>query len=155
MITIRKATEDDRTGLLALVKAQDNFTVLEQEVAEEVIDDGLTGTDDYEIVVAGESNGELVGFICFGPIPLTESSFDLYWIATLPSQGRHGIGGQLLTAMEKELGPRKAVVYIDTSSTPEYHKARGFYEKHGYRIAARLKDFYHPGDDRVIYRKEL
>lgn len=155
MITIRKATEDDRMGLLALVKAQDNFTVLEREVAEEVIDDGLTGKDDYEIMVANGPGGELLGFICFGPIPLTESSFDLYWIATLPSQGRQGIGGRLLTTMEEELRRRKAVVYIDTSSTPEYHKARGFYEKHGYRIAAQLKDFYHPGDDRVIYRKEM
>jgi ribosomal protein S18 acetylase RimI-like enzyme len=155
MITIRKARSNDRGGLLALVAAQDNFTVLEQEVAEEVIDDGLTGKDDYEILVAVAPGGELVGFICFGPIPLTECAFDLYWIATLPSHGRQGLGASLLAAMEEQLRPVKAVVYIDTSSTPEYAKARGFYEKHGYRIAAQLKDFYHPGDDRVIYRKEL
>lgn len=155
MITIRKATEADRGGLLALVAAQDNFTILEREVAEEVIDDGLTGKDDYRIVVGVAGDGAVLGFICYGPIPLTECSFDLYWIATLPGHGRRGLGGRLLTAMEEELHRSKAVVYIDTSSTPGYDKARAFYEKHGYLVAAILKDFYHPGDDRVIYRKEL
>jgi ribosomal protein S18 acetylase RimI-like enzyme len=155
MITIRKAKESDRTGLLALVAAQDNFTALEREVAEEVIDDGLTGKDDYEILVGVAPDGEVLGFICYGPIPLTERSFDLYWIATLPSHGRKGLGGRLLAGMETELRRRKGVVYIDTSSTPGYDKARAFYEKHGYVVAAQLKDFYHPGDDRVIYRKEL
>lgn len=155
MITTRKAEEGDRRGLLALVAAQDNFTVLERRVAEEVIDDGLTGRDDYEILVGVAPDGTVAGFICYGPIPLTEHSFDLYWIATLPSHGRRGLGGRLLAAMEEELRRRQAVVYIDTSSTPGYDKARGFYEKHGYRVAARLQDFYHPGDDRVIYRKEL
>lgn len=155
MIEISKAAEIHRAGLLALVAAQDNFTALEKEVAEEVIDDGLTGKDDYEILVGVKPGGEVAGFICFGPIPLTEHSFDLYWIATQPSLGRQGIGGQLLAAMEEELRRSRAVVYIDTSSTPGYDKARAFYEKHGYQIAASLKDFYHPGDDRIIYRKEL
>lgn len=155
MITLRKAMKSDRAGLLALVAAQDNFTALERQVAGEVIDDGLTGKDDYEILVGVTPKEEVIGFICFGPIPLTEFSFDLYWIATLPSHGRQGIGGRLLTAMEEQLRRAKAVVYIDTSSTPGYDKARGFYEKHGYQVAARLQDFYHPGDDRVIYRKEM
>jgi len=155
MITIRKAAEKDRADLLTLVAAQDNFTLLEREVAEEVIDDGLTGKDDYEILVSIAAEGQALGFICYGPIPLTELSFDLYWIATLPSHGRQGFGSQLLTAMETDLRRRRAVVYIDTSSTPGYDKARSFYEKNGYTVAACLKDFYHPGDDRVIYRKEL
>lgn len=155
MIRIRKATEKDQAGLLALVAAQDNFTVLEREVAEEVIDDGLTGKDDYQILVGVGRGGAVLGFICYGPIPLTELSYDLYWIATLPSHGRQGVGGLLLAAMEEELRRIPAVVYIDTSSTPGYAKARAFYEKHGYQVAACLKDFYHPGDDRVIYRKSL
>lgn len=153
--TIRLAGASDRAALLAVVAAQDNFTAEEKAVAEEVIDDGLTGRDDYRTLVAIAENGDLTGFITFGPIPMTESSFDLYWVATLPTLGRRGLGGQLLAAMETELKGPGAVVYIDTSSTPGYDRARAFYEKNGYRVAARLKDFYHPGDDRLIYRKEL
>ncbi|MFN2367979.1 MAG: GNAT family N-acetyltransferase, partial [Desulfurivibrionaceae bacterium] len=101
----------------------------------------------------GEESGELLAFVCFGPIPMTERSFDLYWIATAPTHGRRGIASRLLAAMEEELNG--SVVYVDTSSTAGYARARAFYEKNGYRIAARLRDFYKTGDDRVIYRKEL
>jgi ribosomal protein S18 acetylase RimI-like enzyme len=156
MLTIRAATVADRDGLLGLVAAQANFTIAEQEVAREVIDDSLFARDDYRLLVAGEETGELLAFVCYGPIPMTERAFDLYWIATGPGHGRRGIASRLLAAMERELGkPAGAVVYVDTSSTEGYARARAFYEKNGYRIAARLKDFYKTGDDRVIYRKEL
>ncbi len=155
MNKIRAAENHDRTALLALVAAQDNFTAEEKTVAEEVIDDGLTGRDDYRTLVAVNENGELSGFITFGPIPMTESGYDLYWIATLPALGRKGVGTQLLSAMEQDLRGPGATIYIDTSSTPGYDRARAFYEKNGYRVAARLPNFYHPGDDRLIYRKEL
>jgi ribosomal protein S18 acetylase RimI-like enzyme len=155
MTIIRAAEKIDRPALLAAVAAQDNFTAEEKAVAEEVIDDGLTGRDDYRTLVATDDNGELSGFITFGPIPMTESSFDLYWIATLPALGRRGLGTLLLNAMESELLKVRATIYIDTSSTSGYDRARSFYEKNGYRIAARLPDFYHPGDDRLIYRKAL
>lgn len=155
MLTIRPATENDREGLLKVVAAQDNFNAEEREVAREVIDDGLTGKDDYRHLVAIE-NDVPVGFVSYGPIPMTERSFDLYWIATAPEHGRRGIASRLLTAMETELRKSpKPVVYVDTSSTEGYDRARAFYEKHGYLAAARFKDFYKTGDDRVIYRKEL
>jgi ribosomal protein S18 acetylase RimI-like enzyme len=156
MLTIRAATVADRDGLLGLVAAQTNFTIAEQEVAREVIDDSLFARDDYRLLVAGAETGELLAFVCYGPIPMTERAFDLYWIATGPGHGRRGIGSRLLAAMESELGQAAGpVVYVDTSSTEGYARARAFYEKNGYRIAARLKDFYKTGDDRVIYRKEL
>lgn len=167
MMTIRPATPDDRAALLRLVAAQANFTEDEKKIAGEVIDDSLLGRDDYRLLIAGEVTdhgtsrpglanlpaGELLAFVCFGPIPMTERSFDLYWIATAPTHGRRGIASRLLAAMEEELGG--SVVYVDTSSTAGYARARAFYEKNGYRIAARLQDFYKTGDDRVIYRKEL
>jgi ribosomal protein S18 acetylase RimI-like enzyme len=155
MTAVRPATLSDRPALLSLVEAQDNFNEEERQVAVEVIDDGLTGRDDYRTLVAEQEDGRLAGFITFGPIPLTESSYDLYWIATDPALGRKGIGTQLMIAMEMELRRPGAAVYIDTSSTSGYDRARAFYEKNGYRVAARLKDFYRYGDDRILYRKEL
>jgi ribosomal protein S18 acetylase RimI-like enzyme len=156
MLTIRAATLEDREGLLDLVAVQDNFTSAEKEIAREVIEDSLFARDDYRLLLAGAENGELLAFVCYGPIPMTERSFDLYWIATAPDRGRCGIASQLLAAMEAELGRAAgAVVYVDTSSTAGYARARAFYEKNGYLIVARLQDFYKTGDDRVIYRKEL
>jgi ribosomal protein S18 acetylase RimI-like enzyme len=157
VISIRPIAAEDRARLLKLVERQDNFNAQEREVAIEVIDDTLNpDKNDYSILVAASEEQGAVGFICYGEIPMTDRRFDLYWVAVEPALGRQGVGRLLLAGMEAELssqGPAK--VYVDTSSTPGYDRARGFYEKNGYRVACILHDFYRDGDDKVIYLKEL
>jgi len=157
MIAIRPIETQDRAQLLHLVEKQDNFNAQEVEVAIEVIDDTLDpAKNDYCILVAVSEGQKVAGFICYGEIPMTDRRFDLYWVAVDPALGRQGLGRQLLARMEEELsaqGPAK--VYVDTSSTPGYDQARGFYEKNGYQVACVLHDFYRDGDDKVIYLKEL
>jgi hypothetical protein len=46
-------------------------------------------------------------------------------------------------------------IWIETSSRKDYDTTRAFYEKLNYIIAAELKDFYAPGDHKVIYHKPL
>jgi ribosomal protein S18 acetylase RimI-like enzyme len=43
----------------------------------------------------------------------------------------------------------------ETSGTARYASTRTFYDKVGYSVEARVRDFYAPGDDQVIYRKDL
>jgi len=157
MITIRPITAQDRGQLLRLVKKQDNFNAQEVEVAIEVIDDTLDpAKSDYSILVAVSEGQGVVGFICYGEIPMADRRFDLYWVAVDPALGRQGVGRLLLARMEAELGGQgPAKVYVDTSSTPGYDRARGFYEKNGYKVACVLHDFYRNGDDKVIYSKEI
>ena len=157
MITIRAIGPRDRGQLLELVRLQDNFNAQEVEVAIEVIDDTLDpAKNDYSILVAISERQGVVGFICYGEIPMTDRRFDLYWVAVAPALGRQGVGHRLLARMEEDLrGQGPAKVYVDTSSTPGYDRARSFYEKNGYRVACVLHDFYRDGDDRVIYLKEL
>jgi len=50
-------------------------------------------------------------------------------------------------------GPTPATV--ETSSRAEYAPTRGFYERRGFRRAAVLPEYYAPGDDLVIYLKDL
>lgn len=157
MIMIRPIADKDRGQLLELVRLQDNFSALEVEVATEVIDDTLNPTkNDYFILVALGEAEKVIGFICYGAIPMTDRRFDLYWVAVDPTVGRQGVGRQLLAKMEAILaaaGPAK--VYVDTSSTRGYDRARYFYEKNGYRVACVLIDFYRDGDDKLVYVKEL
>jgi len=157
VITIRTIGAQDRGQLLELVRLQDNFNAQEVEVAIEVIDDTLDpAKNDYSILVAISEGQGVVGFICYGEIPMTERRFDLYWVAVAPALGRQGVGRMLLARMEEDLrGQGSAKVYVDTSSTPGYDRARSFYEKNGYRVACVLHDFYRDGDDKVIYLKEL
>ena len=157
MITIRPIIAEDRAQLLRLVEQQDNFNSQEVEVAIEVIDDTLDpAKNDYFILVALNEGQGVVGFICYGEIPMTDRRFDLYWVAVAPALGRQGVGRRLLARMEGDLRAQgSAKVYVDTSSTPGYDRARSFYEKNGYQAACVLQDFYRDGDDKVIYLKEI
>lgn len=126
-------------------------------MALELVDDNLAkgSQSEYQFLVAAEQ-ATVLGYVCYGLIPLTQSSYDLYWIVVDPDQQRGGIGGRLMTAMhEAILGQGGKRVYIDTSSTNLYAPARAFYESQGYTVAAQFPDFYREGDAKVVYGREL
>jgi ribosomal protein S18 acetylase RimI-like enzyme len=156
MMTIRPAAAHDRPPLFSLVAGIANFNAEEIELAQEVIGDGLASAKSgYHILVAIDSSDDhLTGFICYGPIPISDKRWDLYWIGVEPGRARSGVGSLLLADMEARLGPGQRV-YVDTSSTPGYTSARSFYERHGYQVAAVFPDFYRQGDDKIVYVKDL
>ena len=95
-------------------------------------------------------------YVCYGPTPCTIGTYDLYWIVVDNKFRGNGIGKILMNQTEKELIASNArKLYIETSSTDKYLPTRKFYEKCGYTEEARLKDFYSPGDNKVIYSKAL
>ncbi len=110
--------------------------------------------DPYQFVVA-EAAGRIVGYACFGTIPLTETTYDLYWIAVHPEYHSHGVGRKLLLHCEQEIARQGGrLVVVETSSRSEYDATRRFYEKTmRYETAAWIKDFYKRGDDKVVYVK--
>jgi ribosomal protein S18 acetylase RimI-like enzyme len=153
-ITIAPIKPKDREQLVQIIKRQKNFLKCEIDIAIEVIDATFHPKEDYRVLAAADPQQRMLGFVSYGPIPLTENRFDLYWIAVDPQQGRHGIGTMLLAEMEKRLSASTPVhIYIDTSSTEGYLPARRFYEKQGYEIVAHMQDFYRNGDDKIVYRK--
>jgi ribosomal protein S18 acetylase RimI-like enzyme len=109
----------------------------------------------YEFVLA-DIDDRLAGYACFGRIPCTIGSFDLYWIAVDPAWQRSGIGRALVSAAELQIASRGGRrLYIDTSGRDQYDSTRSFYERVGFRCEARLVDFYLQGDDKIIYGKQL
>jgi ribosomal protein S18 acetylase RimI-like enzyme len=145
----------DVEAIRALVQRTRVFSAAEVEVAAEVAAAGLAGGDasGYRFLLVAGAAG-LAGFSAYGPIPATAASFDLYWIAVDPARQRHGLGSRLLAETEARaaaLGCRR--LYVDTSGRADYAPARAFYERHGYRRAATLEDFYAPGDPKLIYCK--
>ena len=133
------------------------FKPSEVVVAEEVIDSYLRDPQGsgYYILVA-EVASSVIGYICYGPTPLTDGTWDLYWQAVDPEKQRQGIGNALMEAVEEEIGKAQGrLAIIETSSLPEYEKARRFHLGRGYEIIARVPDFYAPGDDKLILQKRL
>lgn len=140
-----------RSRIEDIVRATGVFSDDEARIATELFD----ADDDYEFLGAFQGD-TLVGYTCFGATPATDRTFDVYWIAVHPDAQRSGAGAALMAAVEAELERRRArLVVIETSSRDDYAPTRRFYQKHGYTEAARLRDFYAPGDDRVVFTKRV
>lgn len=157
MPTIRMMTTGDKLSIMQILRATPEFMPAEVVVAEEVIDSYLhdPSGSGYHIFVA-EARFEITGYICYGPTPLTEGTWDIYWMATAPEHQGQGIGKALLAFAEgeiKQVGGRLA--FIETSSKPEYERTRRFHYARGYELICRIADFYAPEDDKLILQKRL
>jgi ribosomal protein S18 acetylase RimI-like enzyme len=134
----------------------ETFSPAEVACALELIDLALTpGNPDYSVLVASKGK-KLVGYICFGPTPMTDRTFDLYWIASAPEVRGQGVGAALVSAMEGELRRRKArLIRVETSALEAYGPTRGFYQAMQYREEARFRNFYKDSEDLIILAKRL
>jgi len=126
-------------------------------VAEEVIDSYLhdPSRSGYHTLVA-EVDSTVAGYICYGPTPLTEGTWDIYWMAVAPEKQGQGIGSALMTFAEDQIKKAQGrLAIIETSSKPEYEKTQRFHLGHGYEVVCRIPDFYAPSDDKLILQKRL
>ncbi|MDZ7332581.1 MAG: GNAT family N-acetyltransferase [candidate division KSB1 bacterium] len=158
MIEIRKMIAEDRTAVSRILEQTDMFTAAELDVALELIDIYLTNNEqkDYIIYVATNERKEVVGYVCYGPTPATDGTFDLYWIAVSPAMQQQGVGKALLNFTEQQVMLHNGrMIIIETSSQPKYKPTQDFYLRNRYQIEARIKDFYRVGDDRLIFVKRL
>jgi ribosomal protein S18 acetylase RimI-like enzyme len=150
----------DPASVRRITESTSFFSAAEVEVAVELVQAGLFQGEKsgYHFLFADaeEPLAETIAYSCFGPIPCTQSSFDLYWIAVLNSYRGLGLGKLLLVDSEatiRRMGGRR--IYVETSSRSQYAPTRIFYNRLGYLEQALIPDFYAAGDGKIIYVKEL
>ncbi|MBN2038445.1 MAG: GNAT family N-acetyltransferase [Spirochaetes bacterium] len=157
-ITFRRyPVKNDFDNVYRLLEDTGFFSNEELNTAIELIDEKLQlgNKSTYKFVFA-ESGNRLVGYTCYGLVPLTKSSYDLYWIGVDTAFQGNGIGHILMS--QTEISVKKSggsAVYADTSSREQYSPTRRFYLSCGFREAAYFKDFYAPGDGKIVFVKEL
>ena len=147
----------DLDGVRAIVTSSGFFSSEEVDLSTELLQERFIKGDasGYYFLFA-EVDGRVVGYACYGPIPCTKDSYDLYWIAVHDDFRGSGIGRDLLARTEEKIGRMGGKrIYLDTSSRDQYEPTRTFYRASGYEQDAVLKDFYCPGDDKIIYVKLL
>jgi ribosomal protein S18 acetylase RimI-like enzyme len=153
---IRPLAAQDRPQLAALLSRIETFSPDEVACALELIDLALQPSNkDYQVLVATKED-KVVGYVCYGPTPMTEGTFDLYWIASDPKVRGQGVGGALVSAMEGDLRRKKGrLMRVETSAMEAYGPTRGFYQAMRYVEEARFRDFYKVGEDLIILSKKL
>lgn len=159
-VRVRPLRAGDRARLRQVVASTGNFTEAEVATALELVDEALADGDasGYLFLILEDTTASprVQGYACYGPTPLTEGVYDLYWIVIDRAAHGRGHGRRLLSLVEEEVrtrGGRKLL--IETSSQESYAGTIRFYERSGYELAARVRDFYKVGDDKLVYAKDF
>lgn len=151
----------DRARVGEMVASTGNFSAEELETALELVDEALADGDasGYLFVMledGAESTPRVQGYACYGPTPLTVGVYDLYWIVVDRAAHGRGYGRRLLELVESDVRARRGrKLLIETSSQDSYAGTIRFYERGGYELAARIKDFYKVGDDKLVFSKDF
>jgi GNAT superfamily N-acetyltransferase len=156
-MNIRRMTPKDKSTIRQILHNTPEFTNAEVELAIQVINDHLSDPDEsgYFILVA-EIGSVVAGYVCYGPTPITEGTWDVYWIAVDRDIRERGVGTQLMEAVEANIKDAKGrLILIETSSKPGYEKTNRFYQFLDYTESCRIRDFYAIGDDRITYEKRF
>jgi ribosomal protein S18 acetylase RimI-like enzyme len=154
---IRPMVKKDRSVLKEMLGTIAEFSPEEQNVALELMDAYLKKGEisGYSHLVA-QVEFSPAGYICYGPTPLTEGTWDVYWMAVAPDRQRLGIGRALLQAAEDNIMQADGrLILIETSSKSGYERTRKFYWSMAYELLARIPDFYSRGDDKLIFCKYM
>jgi ribosomal protein S18 acetylase RimI-like enzyme len=152
---LRPVGRAHRARLEQLTRGTGLFREEEVATAVELLDDSLAGDEDYRFLGAFDGD-RLTGYVCWGSTPGTVATSDLYWIVVDRERQGTGIGSQLLEEAERRLkADGRRLVVVETSSRADYAATRGFYEARGYTRTATIPAYYAPGDDLVIFTKDL
>jgi ribosomal protein S18 acetylase RimI-like enzyme len=155
---IRPLLEKDRAKLLSVLIKTRAFSSAEIDVAMELIDIVLKDQvqKDYQIDCMVDDQDLAIGYICHGPTPMAQGTFDLYWIAVDPDFQEQGAGSKLVGFLEEGVKARGGrMILADTSTVPQYEKTQRFYVKNGFQQVARIPDYYYPGNDRITFCRRL
>lgn len=158
----RPAEAKDRDRIREILVATARFSDQEILWAMELVDVAFDRPDrgDYLVyVIESPDSGprrKVQGYVCYGPTPMTEGVYDLYWIAVDPACQGEGLGQVLLRFVENEVRRQRGrMLLIETRSRPSYAATIRFYERSGYEEITRIKDFYRIEDDKLVFCKKL
>jgi ribosomal protein S18 acetylase RimI-like enzyme len=153
---IRPARPEDQEALIAIASAIDLFVAPEVETLRSLLSAYFDENPDRDCSWIVYEDGGPVGAAYYAPELYAKGTWTVYFIAVHPHRQGEGCGGKLLHYIEQTLAARgERLLLVETSGLPTFERTRAFYRKHGYEEEARIREFYYPGDDKIIFRKAL
>ena len=152
-MTVRPTQTSD---IAALQQVLDSTELFPSEMLPDMLAPALEIGDEDHLwltVLAGEAP---VGFCYAMPEQMADGAWNMLAIAVDAGRQGKGHGTALVAALEDRLRSRKArILSADTSGAEDFAPTRGFYAARGYAEEARIREFWGPGDDKVVFWKAL
>lgn len=150
---IRSTKSED---IPALKLVLDGTELFPSEMLPDMLSDFLSDDDSEDVWLTCEVDGIAIGFCYAAPEQLTEGTWNMLAVAVLPTKQGTGVGGAIVKELEANLRKRgHRILIVDTSGADAFAQTRKFYRKNNYVEEACIRDFWAPGDDKVIFWKAL
>jgi ribosomal protein S18 acetylase RimI-like enzyme len=152
-MTVRPIKPEDIPDLQRVL---DETVLFPSEMLPSMLEQSLGVEPNNAIWLVCETGRRAVGFCYTAAEALADGTWNMMAIAVLPALQGTGIGGIITHELEIQLRQRDARILIaETSSTGLYAGAREFYRKSGFAEEARIREFWGPGDDKIVFWKSL
>jgi ribosomal protein S18 acetylase RimI-like enzyme len=147
----------DIRSYLMLARETGAFRDVEIDILREVLEAWEKNPEKDYTVIEIRDGHKIAGFAVYGPGPMTDFSYDVYWIVVDQALQGKGVGHQLMDLIESTIlkTADKAILRVETSGKKEYAYQQRFYQSCGYSLIGRIIDFYEPGDDFLMYAKHV
>jgi ribosomal protein S18 acetylase RimI-like enzyme len=154
---IRPATDEDAKSIREIAIGTGLFDDESWPDVEGIMVDSVAGTlEDHSWIVLEDNTQHVVGAAYYAPEPFAHHMWNMYFLGVRPGRQGDGTGAALVAYVEEVLRARgERVLIIETSGLKSFEATRGFYRKQGYTEEARIREFYGPGDDKVVFWKAL
>lgn len=153
---IRSATPDDAPVVIDVAVDSGLFPADDTELVSTMMAEYFGARRDEGHVCVVDDDGEGLSVAYYEPAPAAEGTWYLTMIAVRHERQGQGRGGALMRYVEDDLRARgQRLLLVETSGVPAFERTRAFYDKCGYEEEARVRDYYQPGDDMVMFRKAL
>jgi ribosomal protein S18 acetylase RimI-like enzyme len=153
---IRPATPQDGPAVARLVVAAGMFSTEESAFVPDLLREFLSVPRDarHGLVVLDDAGVQGVAY--WQPVEMADGVVDLTMIAVDPAAQGRGLGRTLMRHAETQArSAGQRLVLVQTSGSEQYAGTRRFYAALGYEEEARVRDYWTPGDDLVMFRLAL
>lgn len=154
---IRVAINKDKKDILKLLGATMPY---DQKFAQRYLDHYFSENQytDNDLLIVYDNTPGIIGVIGYCQDYFsTDYSYNISWLAVKQEhQGEDNgsIASSLMDFVIKKLRLRRArKLFVNTIDEPE--RCHSFYLKHGFQFEARMKDYYGPNEDMLIFGLSL
>lgn len=150
---IRPSVSND---IPSLQQVADSTGLFPSDLLPDMINGFLSEGDENSLWLTSEVDSRITGFCYAIEETFTDGTWNMLALAVLPDRQGNGIGRAIVATLEKLLRDKNSrVLIVDTSGTESFAGTRSFYQRCGYTEEARIRDFWGPGDDKIVFWKAL